>query len=241
MSDLYHTINISAFDTPLDNPRPGMVTRQDIEDRKIEWGEDSPLYRASVLGEWVEGLDGALVTLSDARAAVDREAEPHKSAVLGVDVSRFGGDASVIYRRAGPVARCEFRSVRVDTMRLIAEIQKAITPDVGEIIVDSVGIGAGVFDRLKELDLPVRLTEFQGGMRARDASRFFNATAECWWGMAEAFRRGVIDIEDDRRLVAQVTSRTYTRALGPHDPAWNRRTTFGSVVAVRRTRPTRLP
>ena len=209
LSDLYHTIQISAFDTPLDDPLPGMVTRGIIEERKIEWGEDSPLYRASILGEWAEGLDGALVTLSEANAARARTAEPHEKAILGVDVARFGGDASVIYRRAGPVARLVYRGVGVDTMRLIAEIQKSITPDVSEVIIDAVGVGAGVYDRMKELDLPVRLTAFQGGAAARDKSRYFNATAECWWGMAQAFRRGVIDIEDDRRLIAQITARTY--------------------------------
>ena len=212
MSDLYETIQISAFDTPLDDPRPGMVTRDIIAERAIEWGEDSPLYKASILGQWVEGMDDAVVSLADARAAVDRQSEPHDTAVLGVDVARFGGDASIIYRRAGPVARLVYRRIGASTMELVAAIQNALDEGVTEVIVDAVGVGAGVYDRLKELRLPVRITEFQGGMKARDPSRYSNATAECWWGMAQAFRQGVLDIEDDRRLIAQVTSRTYSEA-----------------------------
>ena len=132
-------------------------------------------------------------------------------AILGVDVARFGGDASVIYARRGPVARLAYRQVGASTMSLVAAVQDAIdthTP-VSEIVVDAVGVGAGVLDRLKELDLPCRVVEFQGGSQARARGRFANAIAECWWGMAEAFRKGEIDIGDDKRLVAQVTGRRY--------------------------------
>jgi len=210
-ADLYHTIQISAFDTPLDDPRPGMVTREIIEERKDEWGEDSPLYRASINGEWPEGLDGALITLSEAQAAVDRALEPDPGAILGVDVARYGSDASVIYRRNGPVARQVYRKLGVSTMQLVTAVLDAITPDVTHIVIDTVGLGAGVFDRLQEIRLPdhVLLVSFQGGGRPIRRKKFFDNNAESWWEMAEAFRRGEIDIEDDRRLKAQITSRIY--------------------------------
>ena len=212
-SDLWHTVQISAFDTPLDDPRPGMVTREIIEERRLEWGDDSLLYKASILGEWpTEGLEGQLVTLADAREAVERTHEPDRETILGCDVARFGGDASVIYARRGPVARQVYRKTGVSTMGLVAAIQDAIEScaPVSEVIVDSVGVGGGVVDRLRELDLgDIRVSAFVGGSQARDKKKFFNAISEVWWGMAEAFRKGNIDIEDDKRLIAQITSRTY--------------------------------
>ena len=53
---LYKTVEITAEDTPnVIEDRivvPGMLTRQDIADRKIEWGENSPEYQASILAKF---------------------------------------------------------------------------------------------------------------------------------------------------------------------------------------------
>ena len=219
-ADLYHTVTISVFDTPNvqtgEMVIPGIVTLEQVAERAIEWGEDSPLYQASVLGEFPDSLDDNLVSLADAKAAVEQELSvpEDEPAVFGVDVARYGGDASVIYRRQGRVARLVYRRQGTSTMELVARIQHELENDsaVRTVVVDSVGIGAGVVDRLKEVDLPkwVRVVSFQGGAKARKPSRYANAIAECWWGMAKAFREGNIDIEDDRRLVAQVTGRSYT-------------------------------
>ena len=209
-ADLWETVTISADDI-IDDPRPGMLTREQVAERAEEWGQDSPLYVSAVLAQWPDNADDALVLLADARAAVDRELPPELPAVLGVDVARYGSDASVIYMRSGPVARLVHRQVGASTMTLVTEVQRAVEEHEPEVVVvDAVGVGAGVVDRLKELDLPCRIVAFQGGASARDKTRFANAIAECWWGMSQAFRREAIDIEDDRRLVAQVTGRRYT-------------------------------
>ena len=51
--DVWKSINISAYDTPnvIENEVivAGMMTMDDVEERKVEWGEDSPLFRGSVL------------------------------------------------------------------------------------------------------------------------------------------------------------------------------------------------
>lgn len=55
----YKAIKISAYDTPnLIEGRlvvPGMVTAEDIAEKKRDWGETSPEYRASVLAEFTIG------------------------------------------------------------------------------------------------------------------------------------------------------------------------------------------
>ena len=53
-----------------------MITRQDIEDRKEEWGEETALYIGSVLGKFPDKLDDAVVPLSDAVEAAKRDLEP---------------------------------------------------------------------------------------------------------------------------------------------------------------------
>ena len=219
-SDLYHPVTISAFDTPNvlmgDMVIPGIVTAEQVTERAIEWGEESPLYQASVLGEFPDSLDDNLVSLVDAKAAVNRQlvVPEHEPAIFGVDVARYGGDASVVYRRQGSVARVLYRRQGVSTMDLTARLADLLEEDqaVDRIVVDSVGVGAGVVDRLREMPVSRRVAviPFVGGAKARDHDRFANAIAECWWGMAQSFRQGNIDIEDDKRLVAQVTGRNYT-------------------------------
>ena len=63
--DLYATVQISAFDTPNltegDGTIEGLVTAQDIEDRKAEWGEDNPLYVGGVLGRFPDNLENFVV------------------------------------------------------------------------------------------------------------------------------------------------------------------------------------
>lgn len=52
----YNCIKISAFDSPNVAEKkliiPGVVTWEDVQERALDYGEDSPLYRASVLAEF---------------------------------------------------------------------------------------------------------------------------------------------------------------------------------------------
>lgn len=112
----YATVQISAFDTPnikqamsddegfWEPVVPGMITMQDIEDRKEDWGEDTPMYIGSVLGEFPENLDEVMVPPWAATAAAKRKLEPEGKVIVACDVARFGHDKTVVMRRQGPVA-----------------------------------------------------------------------------------------------------------------------------------------
>ncbi len=116
----WYTVNISAYDTP--NIRanrivmPGLVTAEDIDDRRIEIGEASPLYLAGVLGLFPESLESSLVPLSWSKAALDRDLPPTTPNILAVDVARYGPDKSVMVHRQGPVARIIWRAQGLSTM-----------------------------------------------------------------------------------------------------------------------------
>lgn len=72
---LYKTITISAFDSP--NVRegkimvPGLTSSKWVEERKETWGEDNPIYRARVLGEFPDQAEDTLIRLSDIEAAAN--------------------------------------------------------------------------------------------------------------------------------------------------------------------------
>lgn len=60
----YHAIRIAPEDIPnIAQGRvviPGLLTLTDIERRKADWGEDSPLYQASILAQFTKGTLGGL-------------------------------------------------------------------------------------------------------------------------------------------------------------------------------------
>ena len=211
----YATVQISAFDTPnLKQNRDavlGMITRQDIEDRKDEWGEDSALYIGSVLGEFPDNMDDVVVPLWAATEAAKREMEPEGPVVVACDVARFGHDKTVIIRRQGPVARV-IRKVRGhDTMETANFLKRYCDEnEVEALVVDDTGIGAGVVDRLRELGLKrTRLVAFIAGHKAEDSAHFVNRIAEVWWAMRRSYLSEEMDTDNDTALIGQVSSRTY--------------------------------
>lgn len=84
-------IQVSAFDTP--NVKagrvvvPGLTSREWIEERRSEWGESSPLWKARVLGEFPESGDQVLVPIPWIEAAIERGKRRAMGVVDGNDVN----------------------------------------------------------------------------------------------------------------------------------------------------------
>jgi phage terminase large subunit len=219
-SDLYKTVQIGAFDLPNViegvDVIPGMLGLQDVNDRREEWGEDSPMYQAAVLGLFPEDLGHSLVSLSKAKAAVERTIEAEGEKILGIDVARRGTDKSVACLRQGGHSRF-IRKWATNSVTELAgwTVRYCIEEEIDTVVIDTVGVGAGVYDIVKEHydngNLgQCEVIEFIGGAKAMDTGRFINRVAESWWMMREAFLADGLDIEDDSALVSQVTGRGYS-------------------------------
>ena len=214
--ELYRTVTISAMDSP--NVKEGrvdirgLVSRRWVEERKKVWGEENPIYQARVLGEFPDQGEDMLIPLSLLEAAVKREM-PEPSAtepvILAVDVARFGSDKSVILRRRGTVVE-EIDGYRgMDTMKLAGRVIDAMNRcDPDEVVVDEVGIGAGVVDRLREQGY--RVQGVNVGMAARDSDHFANLRAEGFWNLRQLFLEGGVEIPSDNELVGQLAGLRYT-------------------------------
>ena len=83
---LYHRIAISALDTPNftgeDGGRRGMITPEDVEELAMDWGEDHPLYAASVLAEFPDMLEDSLIGRGAVESAMARWEGPSPPAPL---------------------------------------------------------------------------------------------------------------------------------------------------------------
>ena len=212
---LWETVKIGAYDTPNFTEGqpdvPGLITPEDMEDYKQEWGEDSSMYTGSVLGEFPEDLDEMVVPLSAARAAVERKLEPEGEIIVACDVARKGHDHTVVMRRQGGVVRIVRRVRGYDTME-VSGILKSYCDEqrVNVLVIDDAGIGGGVTDRLHEVGLATaRIEAFNGAEKANLANRFADRNAEVWWSMRNHYMDGQLDTEDDDNLIGQVSSRGY--------------------------------
>lgn len=105
----YRTIRISSEDTP--NVRlgrvviPGLATREWIDEKREEWGEDSPLYKVRVRGEFATREDGKIFSLHALELAEQRWAETPESGRLYIGIDPAGpsgsGDETVYAIRRG--------------------------------------------------------------------------------------------------------------------------------------------
>jgi len=143
----------------LDSPR---VTADYAEEVAGRYGIDSNAYRVRVLGEFPLADADTMIAaeLIDSAMLRDVALDSTEPEIWGVDVARFGTDASVLIKRRGNVVPEMPRSFhQVDTMMLAGAIKaewdaaSASRPTL--ICIDVIGIGAGVVDRLNEQGLPI--------------------------------------------------------------------------------------
>ena len=221
-SRLYYTVTISALESPnIQSGRiviPGLATAEWVQEHRETWGEENPVYRARVLGEFPDREENTLISLSDIEAAAEDGSVielpdpvtglPPGEVVLGVDVARFGSDRSVIVRRRGDRVEDISAYQKQDTMQLARHVAEAIKESSpGHVYIDEIGIGAGVVDRLREQGYPVH--GINVGRKARQDNRFVNCRAEGYWRLRDMFESRSIRIPHDTQLIGELAAIRY--------------------------------
>ena len=148
----WFTMHVSCRDNPL-------VSDDFIEQIKATYGEASNAFRVRVLGEFSLREDDVLIAAELVEGAMERDIvlDRHEPIVYGIDVARFGDDRTCIVKRQGQIVT-EIKSwTGADLMETVGRIvHEAETDKPSEICVDSIGLGSGVADRLRELGHNVR-------------------------------------------------------------------------------------
>lgn len=175
LKDWWDTMHVSCIGNK--NVDPDFV-----ESIKRQYGEDHNEYRIRILGDFPTD-DGASYIprpLVDEAMARSMEMSKDTPEVWGLDVARTGGDRVALARRKGSVVSEVRAWGGKDLMGTVGVVKNLwdMTPydeKPVEILVDAIGMGAGVADRLVELGLPavaVNVSESSGmlgqGMRMRD-------------------------------------------------------------------------
>jgi hypothetical protein len=231
---IWNRIHISAYDTPVYTGEPVperllkvLVSKQWVNERKKKWGEDSPMYTARVLGLFPELTDDTLIQPSWIQEAIQRDLPGFDLGTYGADVARKGADLCAVYHNRGGVLRVaklpagtqkngkpKYRRAvwgKKDTMKTAGLFKKILDVTKGAVpmVIDVIGIGAGVYDRLREQELPVYA--FNSSEKAlgnlADTEDYRNRRSQQWWYFRKAFEMGMIDLDpDDIDLHAQLIS-----------------------------------
>ena len=213
----WNVIGIDAFETPNFTgeevpPRIAelLVSPIWVEERRKRWGEGSPMWESRVRGRFPKTATDTLISPDLILQAQLRDLShtAFDSGRYGVDVARSGNDESAIYRVRGCTVRREFTKVGIgDTMTLAGEIHNRVEPHKGKVpaVIDVIGVGAGVFDRLSEQGLNV--VSFNASEKADNPKKFVNRRAEQYWTLRELFQDGAVDLDpEDEELAAQLGS-----------------------------------
>jgi hypothetical protein len=150
-SDWYR-MHVSCLNIPL-------VSADFVQQIKATYGEDSNAFRIRVLGEFALADDDTLIPAELVDGAIGRDivAGANDPLVYGLDVARFGTDRTALVKRKGNVVLDVKSWGGLDTMQVVGAIvneMKIDNPD--EICVDTIGLGSGVADRLREMGYNVR-------------------------------------------------------------------------------------
>lgn len=212
----------------------GRISESWAEQRAKQWGRDSAMFHNRVLGEFYASDEDSVIPLAWVEAAVERWHEWDQAGrpdlpgrhYTGVDVARAGTDDTVFAHRVGlAVVRLEIHS-REDTMQTTARVQAATGQGEDEDtvkavpVVDSMGVGGGVVDRLRELAVPV--LAYTGAAKTPSRSRdgewgFTNTRGAAYWHVRElldpAFDATLMLPPDDL-LIADLTTPTWDVTTG---------------------------
>jgi hypothetical protein len=219
----WNVLSIAAFDTPnftgeevSDEIKYGLVGKTWVEERRKEWGEDSPLYVSKVLGQFPTTSTNSIVRYADVLACQRLEDDLSAGAVsLGIDVGA-GGDTSEIREAVGMKAGRKWSDHTSDPENLVKLAMHAIRESGASLVnIDVIGVGHGIAGHLRDLCREARLSVEIVGVnvaeRAEDPERFVNLRAELWWTIGRDFSANhEWDLSEvDDATVAQLVATKY--------------------------------
>ena len=206
--DKWHCITVSCEEGEYVDPKF-------IAEMAAKYGGDSNVYRVRVLGEFPTQSDDVLLPLHLVEDAVKRDVEagPTTPVVWGLDVARFGGDRSALCKRQGNVMIEPIKTWQnKDLMELAGIIlsEYDVVPYSQRpqaIYIDAIGLGAGLADRLRELDMPAVAVSVSETASLKD--RFNRLRDELFWAAREWFEARDVKIPQDDTLIAEITGVRY--------------------------------
>lgn len=187
-------------------PYPHLVKPAWVAKIVARLGFGSEYVRTRILAEFPTADSKSMFPMPLIEQAVANEAEPEYPHCLGVDVSRFGGDETVVYERKGWRFRLRDVWSKESTSSTAARVKLILQEDAALwVSIDSIGVGGGVVDEMASYEMPAYGVNV--GMSPSDPERFGNLKAELYWNLKEAMEAGLVDLDPDDYILQEQMSR----------------------------------
>lgn len=225
---LWQTIHVATTDSPnftgeevSDQARRALVGQEWLDDKKVKWGEASPIYAVRVRGDFPQQSDRAVVSLAELELAQNRGDDPEAGTeqdwpvIISCDPARFGSDETVIALRRANHVRIVKTYTGKATTETAGEILRVCRenhhPLYGRpsVVVDEIGIGGGIIDQLREVgEYSVHAYNASHAPAESNESEYPNARSELWFEFAEEWLP-VVDLDPDDQLAADLLAPEY--------------------------------
>ncbi len=214
----YRTTGIELSEEDLEYGEIYKLDKEQLMWRRYKIGElggDVKLFEREYPSSPAEAFsvsdESSLITSMIVKRARKCKVDKDRNApmILGVDPARFGEDSTTIYGRCGRLSDKVDKVRGKDTMEVAGRVIVAIgkfNPDA--VFIDVGGIGAGVYDRLKELGYSVVMPVNFGG-EPLDKTKYVNKRAEMWDLMKLWLAEPPAEIPDDSVLETDLCSLRY--------------------------------
>lgn len=227
--DLFRTLHISSLNTPNalgTGCIPGLADKEWLAEKRIEWGEDSALWKCRVLGEFVtldEGKIFSLDTLTDAETGWSGTAAEGRLQI-GCDPAgpADGGDESgFAIRRGNKVLRVYARrglsdSAHVVELLAIIDEHRKVRDPKPVICIDREGpIGGAIFGLLRahvqrrghEEDFEI--IAVKASQKATRRPDLYDRVRDEVWANGADWMKDGGTIPDDAKLTAELFSPSF--------------------------------
>ena len=204
LSDLWNKITINGVECAKWQDKngiiPGLCHWEFIEEIKAEYGENSPVYQARILGEFPEDADSCLVSRKDVDKCRNNKGNIEDDEDVGPRVAaqdvatKHGQNETVtLYRYADTIEWIKgYKSINT---RQSTHVLKSVgdKKDCHNLVVDSDGVGEGVGDNLSEMN--IGHIEFHGGnaYKAINDKKYRNLKSQFYWVVMKKIERGMYD------------------------------------------------
>jgi phage terminase large subunit len=187
-----------------------------IEDIRKKYGENSNPWRVRVEGEFPRDEDDSVVPRYLCDDALRRKVDVIKDApiIWGVDVAEgVGRDRTALVKRKGnglvdshlkPIQTwltkdpMQISGILFDEYNALPKIERPFS-----INIDTIGIGAGLYYRCKELGLPAKKVNVSESASSKD--RYVRLRDELWFEAREWFEGQDVTLEDNEDTQALIT------------------------------------
>lgn len=202
----FNKIHISAYDIPNVKKKQviiqGLATWEWVQDMIRKYGADSDVVRVRVKGDFPKKETDTLIGVDLVENSIGADRELYgDDEFIGLDPARYGNDTADFVYRKGNYAKVLETIEASDTMVLAGKAKKWLKfYPKANLHIDIIGLGAGIFDRLKEQDdIADRVFGVNSAVSATNKEEYKNLRAEGWDDTRLWLRDAVLDDDPEHK------------------------------------------